>query len=203
MPPEQTPRQNQNDPYEFITSPQKQSKFRLNFGNTKGQRIIIVAVSFVLLIIIFFILSSILNSSSNAQKERLISLAQTQTEIIRVSELADKQSSDIDTRASAIITKMTVETDLQETNLALERKGTELNSKALSLKENEGTDKELEDAFANNMFDEEFNTIIRQQLEDYQTLIQVAHASSSGTEKQNLAQSFDEIGLLLERVKSQ
>jgi flagellar basal body-associated protein FliL len=195
------PQQNQNDPYEFITSPQQPGR-RIGFGQTPAQRAIIVGVGVLVLIIIALVLSSLFSSASNAQKDRLIELAQTQTEIVRVAAIADKQSADIDTRASAVTARFAVETDLQETNQMLEARGTELNSKILSLKENEKTDSLLEEAFANNRFDETFNSVLEQQLEDYQSLVQAAYSSGSSGEKAILQQNYEDISLLLERLAS-
>jgi hypothetical protein len=195
------PQQNQNDPYEFITNPQQPAR-RISFGRTPAQRAIIIGVGVLLLIIIALVLSSLFNSASNAQKDRLGELAQTQTELIRVATIADKQSSDIDTRASAITARFAIETDLQETNQMLATRGTELNSKVLSLKENEKTDTLLEEAFANNRFDETFNSILEQQLEDYQSLLQSVYSSGSSGEKEILQQNYEDTSLLLERIAS-
>ena len=189
--------QDSSDPYGFITNPQSTPKRRINFGNTPRQRIIIVGVGFILLIIIFIVLSSLFSRASNAQKDRLIELAQTQTEIIRIASLADKESSDINTRALAINTKLTLETDLQETNKFLAKRAVKLKNKTLKLKQDEKTDKTLEEAAANNQFDNTFVLLLQDQLDNYRGLVKSAYEEGGRSEKQALRQNYDELALLL------
>jgi hypothetical protein len=191
------PPQNQADPYGFITNPESQPKRRISFGNTPRQRIVIVGVGFVLLIIIFLILSNVFNRAGNAQKDRLIGLAQTQAEIIRVAELADKQSTDINTRTLAINTKLTLQTDLQATTEFLAKRGVELGGKTLELGKDPQTDKALDEAKVSSRFDEIFAQQLKDQVEDYRELLKSAYQSGSRLEKQSFNQDYQELSLLL------
>lgn len=193
MPPE-----NSQDPYGFITNSEERSSIRqINFGNTPQQRMIIVGAGMIILIIAFFFLFSLFSRSSNAQKDRLINLAQTQAEIIRVAELADDESSSLDTKALAINTKYTLQSDLEETKESLAKRGVEVEDKSLGLKRDESTDKALEEAAINNQFDEKFAETIQEQLEDYRTMVKEVYQGAADSEKQAVKQNYDDIALLL------
>lgn len=192
------PPQKQDDPYGFITNPEQSAKRKISFhfGNTPGQRLVIVGVGFLLLIIIFVFLLSVFNRASNAQKDRLISMAQTQTEIARVAELAGRETDDANTRSLAINVQLTLESDLQEINDLLAKRGVKLKQKTLDLGKDEATDKALEEAAANNQFDETFNSILKDQLDKYKTLIKSAYDDGGRLEKQTLQQNYDDVALL-------
>ena len=191
------PPQNQNDPYGFITNPESTPRRRISFGNTSRQRMVIVGVGFVLLIIIFVVLFSVFNRAGNAQKDRLIGLAQAQTEIIRVSELADKQSNDTNTRNLAVNTRMTLQTDLQATTEFLAKRGVKLSGKTLELGQDPRTDEALEEAKANSRFDETFAQLIKDEIEDYRALLKPAYENGSRLEQQSFNQDYQELSLLL------
>lgn len=198
MPPDQTPQQNQEDPYGFITNPQKPAKRKLsfNFGNTPQQKAIIVGVGFVLLIIVFMILLSVFNRASNAQKDRLVRMAQAQAEIARVAELANKDARGSDTRALAVNVQLTLESDLQETKELLAKRGIELKDKTIAQNKDESTDKELEQAASDGRFDEVLRSTIEDQLGEYKVLVRSAYNGGGKLDKQVLQQNFDDLALL-------
>lgn len=186
----------QKDPYEFIMHPEK-PKRQFNFGNSTGQRAMIVAGGAFILIVIAIVLASLFNQGTGEQRRRLVQLAQTQNEIIRISELADKESTDIPTRSRAITVKSTLSTDQQEVLALLSARGTELKGKDLSGLENPATDKQLEQASANDRFDNEFSQILNRQLKDYQKMLKKAHDAGTVAEKQRLATDYLEVSILL------
>lgn len=190
------PQDQNNDPYGFITNPENNRR-KINFGNTPKQRMVIVGVLIVLLIVVSIVVISVFNRAANAQKQRLSEIAQTQTEIIRISEIGDKESSNIDTLSMAVNTRLTMESDLQETNSLLAKHGVKLKDSTLKLKENEATDTALERAVINNQFDDEFTSIIEKQLQDYGRLIQDAYENGNSAEKQVLQRNYDDLELLL------
>ncbi len=190
------PQNSSSDPYEFITNPSTQPKRTINFGNSPLQRAIILGVGLLLLLIVFFVLLSVFNRAGNAQKDRLLDLAQTQAEIIRISGLADGQPVGITTRTLAINTKLAVQTDLNSTTDILAKRGVEVDVKDLDQKRNEQTDNTLEEAKATGRFEETFAELLRDQLEDCQRLLKDAQ-SGGQLEKQTFSQDYQELSLLL------
>lgn len=189
--------QNQQDPYEFITNPEKSSQRQINFGNTPQQRMLIIGVGLVFLIIVFIFLFSILNRASNAQKDKLISLAQTQTEIVRVAKIAEDQSDNLDTRAFAVNTKLTLQSDLQDTEQSLAKRGVKLKDKTLALKKDESIDKKLEEAANNNQFDETFVPLVQDKLRQYQSMAKEVYNGAASSEKPIVRQNYEDVVLLL------
>jgi hypothetical protein len=192
-----SPEQSQDDPYGFITNPDKPARRQINFGNTPQQRMIIAGAGLVILIMIFIFLFLLFSRASNTQKDNLVKLAQTQTEIVRITEIAEKESGGIDTRSFAVNTRLSLQSDLQETTGFLAGRGVELKGKSLGLVKDENTDKKLEEASANNRFDETFIELLRDQLQDYRVLLQQAYEDGNSSEKQAMSQNYEEIALLL------
>src|SRR3989344_578079 len=97
MPPDQSI---QPDPYGFITNPAKPTRPTL-FGGGMKLKLIVVGAITVLLIILGIIVSTMLSAPNNAQKDKLIKLAQTQTEIVRLASAATNKAATPETRSLA------------------------------------------------------------------------------------------------------
>lgn len=182
------------DPYAFIMNNQPQKKGGFNFnGAGMGARIALVAGLLIMLIIIYMVASSFLNKSSNDQTQRLLEVTQAQSELIRVSRIAEDDAVDLKTRTLAYNTRLSTESSQRQVKALLAKRGKSEKSvnKKLGATKNAKTDAALEEAKKNNRFDETFTTIINGQLVAYQKLLKSAHDAGSANEKTVLATSFE------------
>jgi hypothetical protein len=190
---------NQPNPYDFIMNNNQPPKRGFTFGNTMGARIAVVAFLVILLIIIVFIANSFIGKNDKAQTVRLTEVAQAQSEIIRVSTLADKDAKTTATRNFAMNTRLSVQTSQQEIRGPLSKHGVNSKSlnKQLTASKNSKTDTALVEASKNNRYDETFTTIMNKQLADYQTLLKAAHDNGTASEKKVLQAAFDNVRVLI------
>ncbi len=201
MPPsqQQTPSQ-----YDFILNNQPR-RSGPNFGQSKGQRIAVVVGGLILLIIIVMVISSFLNSGSNGQKQQLIDIAKSQTEIIRVSALAQQKAVDPKTKQFALNVKLSVQSDQSQVMKSLEGRGVKAKSlsKTLAASKNPKNDTTLDDGTKNNRFDDTFLVLLQQQLTDYQKQLKIAFdASGSNSEKTTLTNAFNNVTTVTKNLKT-
>lgn len=198
------PPNNQNNPYGFILNPEKPPKPPLKIfgGNAMIQRAIIVGAGILLLIIITVFGLSFLNKSSNAQAQRLLEIAQTQSEILRVSETTQTKITDSDLAEIAILNQLTTRTALKDISEALAKRGQKINEKLLAKGQNPGNDQILTDAEQNSTYNQAYRALLSQQLDNYLLQIEAAHNSGSAKEKQLLASIYEQVKVMKDELKS-
>ncbi len=193
------PPQQQNS-YDFILNSSPKPPSGPSLGGSKIGRVLVAVVGAVILIIVAVTINSFLSSSGKEQDLRLIEVAKSQTELIRVANLATVQgkSKDLNTRIFAVNTRASLESSTKETQALLVTRGLKQKnfSKLLAASANPKTDAALDEATKNNRFDETFLKLMEKQLADYQKLLKVAHEGGSPAEKQVLTKSFDNAKLL-------
>jgi hypothetical protein len=175
MPPQQ-PNQ-----YEFIMGNTAKPGKGLPLGNNKLARALVVVVIVIIVGIIAAVANSFLTKDSQAQTQRLLEIAQTQSELIRVSSIAKNKARDLDTRNFALNTQLTVQTSQQQVIKALNGRGVKSKglNKQLGAKKNPKTDAALDEATKNNRFDATYIAILNKQIADYQKLLQGAYSGST------------------------
>lgn len=189
--------------YDFILNPQKPQKQPVLSGTSALQRAMIFGGLFVVLIIAAIIIISLFGKGSNVQKQRLIEIAQTQTEIIRITAIASDKSRDVTTRTLAATTRLTTESDKYEVMNALSARGIkETKDLPLSLGRNTKSDTLLEEATSNNRFDETYKEILTSQLESYHRLLQQAKSSGTAAEQEILDTASGSIELIEKSYQS-
>jgi hypothetical protein len=199
-PPAPLPQKSDN-PYDFImSSPQKQKK---GFSGGFKQRLIIVAGGGVILLIVAIILVSILGSSGKSGTENLISLAQQQNEIVRITEIAKSKATISITKNYAITTQLSVSSSQAQILEQLQKSGHKLKPAQLTLKQNSNTDKQLDNAATAGNFDKTFEEILQKELASYRIAVQNAYKNATRTsERQLLEASFISVSTLLSAPKS-
>lgn len=187
MPPQQ---QNQ---YDFILNGSPKAPRRPLFGNSLGARIAVIAVLVILVIIAGAVINSFLGKDKAAQTQRLVEISQAQTEIVRVSALANEKAKDGNTRNYALTTQLSVQSSQQQIMKTLAARGVSEKSvsKKLAASKNPKTDAALDEAVKNSRFDETFTTILDKQIADYQLLLQTAYEGSSVSERTALTACFE------------
>lgn len=165
-------------------------------------KLALVAIVTILIIIVGVILGNVLGSSNEAQKQRLIELAQAQTEIVRVSTTASGKLSGTDIRGVAFTNKLSVQSSLNQTTAQLSKYGVKANPKLLGQGKNSETDKLLADASANNRYDETYKKILDEQLDNYQKLLKNSFETESKTEKLMINQAAASNQLVMSMIKN-
>lgn len=183
------------NPYDFILNPQQQTKRSfLSGGPTK---ILLIAGGALLLVVVASIVFSLL-FSGGGQTGQLKEIAAAQEEIIRVAELGLKEAKSPDGLSLATTVNLSVTTDQSRLLGALEKSGIKVGSAELTSKKDPKTDELLENAAANNRYDEALTEILTDQLNDYLRLLRSAHqANPNADAKAALEASFDSASALL------
>lgn len=199
-PPQQTPEQN---PYDFIMNsgePVKKSPLGLPSGNSVLQRILIVGGGLVILLVVGIIAMSLLGGSGKSNSEQLLTLAQTQTEIMRVTDVILKQPAtrSESTRILATNTALSVESTQKQVLAMIESSGKKVNTKELGLLKNAKTDTTLNTAALNNQYDDVATQVIITELKNYRTQLKTTYDGTSDQKnKVVLSDAFKGVGLLL------
>lgn len=205
-PPEQTPEQN---PYDFIMNTgadqKKPGVFNLPSGNSTKQRMLIFGGGLFALIIIGVLLLSLLGGSGKSNSETLLSLAQTQTELIRVADLASKEPTvrNEATRVLAANTSLSVTSTKNQVVSMITKSGKKVGAKQLALSLNTKTDSELKTATENNQYDEVVVGILTSGLKSYRNQLKTTYDSvSNQKDKQVLSEAYKGVGILLQDTKT-
>lgn len=195
------PQQNQNQPnFDFIMNPNQPSakKSILPAGNSTGQRIAFVAIIGAVLVGLLLVIMLVLGSGGD-NKQNYLKIAQEQTEIARVSALANG-STDQSLKNFAINTGATVMSDQKKLLATLGENGIAFDEKELILGQNAETDQTLATAKAAANFDAVLRSTLVAQLTDYQATTKTAFEKSGNADVKNqLTQIYTNTKLLLQQ----
>lgn len=195
-PPYQPATQSQN-PYEFITSSGQPKKRLLPSGSAKG-RIITVLIGIAVLSVIAILVSSLLNRGGANLKADYTTLAQQQTELIRISDIGVSKARQSQARNLAITTKLSLVSQQPETLKLAKKAGADTKTKALTLGKDEKTTALLTNADQSNQFDSVFIQTTQAKLKTYQqSLKKVYDGTSSKSTKTTMSKYYDEVTLLI------
>jgi len=133
----------------------------------------------------------------------LISIAQRQQEIIRVSTEATKQVSTQNTSNFVANTNATMQSSQTAVIAYLADHGTKLKAKQLALDMNPKTDTLLDNAASANTYDTAVTQELTAEIESYQSLLKTTYdTTTSKSTKKLLEQNFTAAAALLEQAKS-
>lgn len=194
----------QQDPYGFILDPKPPQQSPLIGGpNSTAKRTIIVVAGFISLIIIAVVAINFMNSGSNAQKQRMLEVAQTQTEIVRIAEASSRKASDDRIARLAALTQTTTRSSLNDTLSALTSRGvSKVSSKDLSKGKNPLNDQALTDGEANSNFDQTYLTLLKQQLDNYLIQLQAAQPGGNAAEQEAVMTALAQASALKSQLES-
>lgn len=183
--------------YDFILNPEKQKHASLFFVSAgKTQKILIVTAGAILLITLTVVLSSLFSRSSNAQNEKLISLAKTQNEIIRIIDESNEKVTDQDLRNFSINAKLSLASTKQEVVASLAERGKKVKDKDIS-SANGRNDQILSEGEQNSRFSETYRQLLEKELSTYQSRLKSVYDSGNKTEKEFSVSANSQINLLL------
>ncbi len=162
------------------------------------QRILILVVGLVILLLLIVGVMSLLNKGGANLKADYLSLAQQQTELVRISEIGVTKAKQSEAKNLAITTKLTIASQ-QVTTLGLAKKaGTDTATKSLVLGKNSQTDVLLTTAEQSNQFDETFTKTVLASLKTYQqTLKKIRDAADDKSTKTTYGNYYSAVGTLL------
>jgi predicted outer membrane protein len=193
------PEKNPNSQYDFIMNVDK--KPRLTTGKKTRHLLIIIIV--LLIATGGAIAYSMLAGTGKSSTVNLVSLAQKQTEIIRITDIATQKSANPDTKALASTIGYTATSNEIELEKLIKSGGTKLNAQTLAGARDTLADTKLNTAGLNNTFDPIFREVITAKLTDYQSALQEAFTQTSDANvKKFLSSSYDQITLILNSKSS-
>ena len=129
----------------------------------------------------------------------IISLAQTEQEIVRLSTLS-KSSSDQSVINAATNTSLSIKSQEQAWLAFLKSHRQKVDEKVLAIKKDATTDKKLETALATSTFDVIYVQVMRQQLGAYGNQLKAAYKGATSQQQRSIMSSqYDGVQLLLKQ----
>lgn len=189
------------NPYDFIMSPGKPPKRKIGLGGNNFMLTIAIIVGGAILFMI--VLAMILNAvgGKTLSKSDLISLAQTQNELSRVSQQAATFGTQQTTKNLAITIEFTMDTEQKRTLTFLANNKVKVGDKDLKLKQNATTDQQLASAKTTSTFDLTYSQLIQEQLEAYASEIKALHSKAANKfESDMTSEYYEQVQLLISQI---
>lgn len=204
MYPDQSPAPKPENNYDFILNP-KQPQKRGLFGKLNGDPFItkiafIVGGAVILMVVLALVVNFFFGSKSNT--DSIVSVAQNEQEIVRLSALG-KDASSQQIKNAAINTAVSIKSQQNEWLAFLNKHNREVKLDELNFEKDDSTDKRLKNAEQTSTFDVTYSTVMRSMLETYATSLKTVYdASSNQQERSILNDHYNEAQLLLEQWSS-
>ena len=196
----------QNNPYEFITNPSQQQKSKLGLPGGKNDkliRVVIILIAAVVLISLVMFVVNLLGSSQRKNVNQLVTVAQKQAELIRITEIGAKKAKTKEAKDLAITTQLTLISQQAALSDAVKKAGGKLDGKVLVLGKDSKTDQLLTQAEQSNNFDEVFLEKLKSELTEYAQSVKNAYdTSTSAKTKEALEIQFKNAAILAEFEKN-
>lgn len=191
--------------YEFILSPQKQSRgVRLGrAGGGGNNKLVWIVGGLVAALIIVGLISLFSRGGGDNNIDLMVKAAQEQTEIVRVANLVTTQNSASQaTDNLAMNVSLTVNSDLTQLKQYMSKNGHALKDKQLLLGKAATTDSQLAAAATSGSYDDAYNQVLKGQLTAYQTTLGEAYKATAGPNGQKiLSNAYDNVQLLVKQTK--
>lgn len=191
----------QGNPYEFILNPAKPPRpKRFGFGNNMAVTIAMIVGGALLIMILLTIVTNLLTPEKVGEKE-LLGLAQSQTELARISEEAVGDSTQQVTKNLATTVQYTMLTQQQQTIKVLGSIGVEVDEEVLALKQNGDTDQRFKNAQSTSTFDATYTAIIEKELNNYAgTLKHLTTQNMSQQERSRVSDYYKQTQQLISQI---
>jgi hypothetical protein len=193
-----------NNPYEFIMNPQKPKKPPVLIGgNSTMQRILVVVGGLIVLVILAVVVSSLLTAGSKEKTAGLLTVAQDQTELIRIATDGTQHATTLPGQSLAQNVRASITSDNAALLDYMAKNGQKVTPIQLAAKQSKTTDATLASALENSTYDSAFKDIIQTELQSYSTALQKAYKANPGPKGQTLlSKQYDAAKLLLVASKS-
>ena len=187
----------QTPSYDFILQTPEPEKKSFSEKLNKKALYIALGIMGLLFIIGLVALMDARAKKAEEQTNRLIAIAQMQTEISRVASIGIENASDEDTQSRAQAIKDSIDEALQQTLDLLGARGEQPEKDVLSATADTEVDSTLEKTIEFEQFDRSFEKVIDAQLLDYQQLLLQAEKAGNSDEQQILLTLYDEANSML------
>ncbi|MEK7602797.1 MAG: hypothetical protein AAB459_00950 [Patescibacteria group bacterium] len=187
-----------HNPYEFIMiekSP-KNGGLLPPIGSKTG-RIVVFVIGLVILLILGLVVWSLLVSGGRGDVKLHLTLAQQQSELIRVANIGVDKSKSSQVKNLSTITSQTLTSDTAALAAIQKKQGIKLDKKEIALGRNKKNDTALTEAEQKNKFDEVLSQILVRDLAAYQKSLKELQASSNGKTEAQVKKLIDNVNLLL------
>lgn len=197
------PAQNSQNPYEFIMNPQQPQRRNPLAGGSLPTRIAIVGAGVVLLLFIFVFIRGLLSSGGDSIPA-IVSVAQRQQEIVRLTSVAATQPSiSSENKSVAVTANVALGSAQSELVGYLATQGRQVKPKELALKRSAATDEQLTAALAATTYNSVFPEVLKTQLTLYEQDLQRAYGKTSGKNgRAILDKQFKDARLLTEKLNA-
>jgi len=190
--------------YDFIVNPEKPGHhgglLHMGGGNFLFKLAVIIGGTVVFIVVAAIIVNVFFGSKTNI--DELVGVAQTQSEVIRVSALSSQVSGQA-LRNAAESTQQTVGSQQQALLAFLKTHGRTLKEKDLALKKNTQTDQTLRSAQQSNTYDIVFMRTLQTELTDYDRSLTTASKNTGNlTERSLLSSQHDDVQTLLKQLNA-
>lgn len=192
--------------YDFIINTDHASKPKRlpGGGNSMRSRILLVAGGIMILLVVGVIVMNLLSSGDKHARTQLTELAQTQAEIIRVSEIGQEKARQPVTKNLAITTGLSLKSDQTELVATLAKQNIKLSAAQLAGGKNAKTDSILGTAEQSNRFDEIYMQTLNTLLIGYQKQLSTAYEGTTKKQlRETLKKQYDHSLILINQTKSQ
>lgn len=197
MQPDQQPANN----YDFILNPQQNHPKRSLGGGNLGLKLLVIIGGIFVVVVAVVLLMRALGGSNGLNKPALLSVAQDQTELIRLSSTGTQDSGSQSNKNFSITTKLTVSADQKEFLAYLAKFGYKPDSKDLALKQSAQVDKQLTDARSASNFDVAYHGVMKQALGTYQRDLNAAYNTAGPEGRELLKKYYNSANLLMTQLE--
>lgn len=154
-------------------------KSMLGGGSSMAVRILVVVGGlFVLMIIAVILMQVIGGGSSKFNKDAMLSVAQDQTELVRLGERGTQDGVTDTVKNFAVTTSLSIKSEQTTLLEYLAENGYEPNEKTLLLKQSAETDTRLDEAKSSSTFDTVYTSTMKQSIEAYKQDLTTAYNSA-------------------------
>lgn len=168
-----------HDPYAFFMNPQKPARRGLlNLGGSTNNKWFLIG-GVVVALILLFVGISLASSAGKAKSAELVTIAQTQQELIRVATNGTLNASSTDLKNFANTTVISLSSDQYQLLNLMQKGGRKVSPNELNLTKNTQTDQALSLAQAANTYDTTFASTMDTELSDYENKLNTAASSAT------------------------
>lgn len=180
----------QGSPYDFIMNPSKppKKKFGLGGNNFAMTLALIVGGAFLFMIILTVLLNSF--GPKTLSKSDLVTLAQVENELVRVSQSAAASATQQTTKNLAVTIQLSMLSQQQKTLNFLSANGVKVDQKELGLKQDATTDQQLASAKTTSTFDLVFSQLMQDELEAYSKDLKILNGRAANKTERDLTSTF-------------
>ena len=189
--------------YDFILNPQTApppSKFG-GGQQSMAMRILVVVGGLFILMIIAVVLMGILRGGGS-NKEALLSVAQDQTELLRIAEAAKQNIKLEENKDFNATLKLSVKSQQTELSNYMATSKIKIDAKSLALKQSAQTDQRLTAGASSSTYDTVYKSVMNDALKVYQADLSTAYEGAGQTGKNILRSQYDAAGLLIKQLNA-